>query len=71
MSRGLQKPDPGSKERNNYPGGRSGSKDPLMMGPATGKGDLGRNSTRSGGINRATKGTGAGAMNYKKGGGDD
>ena len=64
MSRGLQKPDPRMRETNNYQQGRTGAKDPLLPGPAAKGRDLGKNSTRSGGINRATKGTGAGKMNH-------
>ncbi len=64
MSRGLQKSDPPIRETNNYQQGRSGSKVPIMRGPAAKGRDLGRNATRSGGINRATKGVGAGKMEY-------
>ena len=48
------------KETNNYQQGRKGSKVPLLPGPATKGRDQGKNPTRSGGINRATKGHGAG-----------
>lgn len=44
----------GSKEHNNYQQGRSGSGTPKNPGPARSKGDLGKNPTKGGGINRAT-----------------
>jgi len=51
------------KETNSYQQGRTGSKVPILTGPAAraarGR-DMGANATRSGGINRATRGTGAG-----------
>lgn len=53
-----------ARERNNYSGGRSGSKDPLLPGPAAKGRDLGANKTTSGGINRPTKGVGAGKKEY-------
>ena len=55
------------RETNNYQGGRSGSKVPLLPGPAAKKAggrDMGANATRGGGINRATRGTGAGKRDY-------
>ncbi len=50
----------GRMEKNNYKQGRSGSKVPLLKGPVPSGRDLGKNSTQGGGINRATRGTGAG-----------
>lgn len=47
------------KETNNYPQGRKGAKVPILTGPAK---SPRHNPTRSGGINRAPKGTGGGAM---------
>ena len=44
------------KEHNNHPQGRSGAKVPEKMGPAVGGASKHKNPTKSGGINRATKG---------------
>lgn len=52
------------RETNNYQQGRSGSKVPMLGGPAAKGRDLGKNATRGGGINRSTKGVGAGKMEY-------
>lgn len=46
-----------NKETNNYPGGKSGSKVKINMGPATGSKH--KNPSQSGGVFRATKGKGA------------
>ena len=46
-------------DTNNYQQGRSGSKSPSLPGPAK---RVKNNATKGGGINRATKGHGGGAM---------
>ena len=43
------------KETNNFKSGKSGSKVPMMTGPAVGHGAKNKNPTSGGGINRATK----------------
>ena len=52
------------RETNNYMQGRTGSKVPILRGPVPTGRDLGRNATRGGGINRSTRGTGAGKKEY-------
>jgi len=47
-----------AKETNSYYGGKSGSKVPMLSGPVR---SVKHNPQQSGGINRATKGTGMGA----------
>ena len=47
-----------AKESNSYAQGRGGGKVGTKLGPAYRRGVLPTNSTKSGGINRATKGMG-------------
>jgi len=50
-----------SKETNNHKGGRSGGETCQLPGPVR---SVKMNSTQGGGINRATRGTGAGKKEY-------
>lgn len=56
---GLQRVS--SMEKNNQPGGRSGSGTKELPGPVR---SVKKNSTNGGGINRSTHGTGAGSKEY-------
>lgn len=49
------------RETNAFKQGRSGGRSPQMDGPVK---SVKHNKTQSGGINRPTRGTGAGAKNY-------
>lgn len=49
------------REKNAYEQGRSGGRSPELRGPVK---SVKHNPTQSGGINRATRGTGAGKRTY-------